>query len=618
MLSVTYWCCKMLQKAKISKLKTLLEQEVYISSEDPETLFELQERLGKGSYGSVYKGRSYQTNEIVAIKLLSLDDEATLKDIREEIQHLAACNHPNIVHYYGSYFKDENLWICMEYCGGGSVSDICQITESGLQEDEIALICREALQGLNYLHGPPIHKIHRDIKGGNILLTESGDVKLADFGVAATLFNTFSKRNTFVGTPYWMAPEVIKEDKYDGRADVWSLGITAIEMAEILPPHHNTHPMRVLFMIPRNDPPTLRDKNKWSKEFHSFLSACLTIDPKQRPTAAQLLEHPFVANCKSKAVLADLVDRCKKIVASRGYTLKEADEDEGTYGEEGGEGAAAGTVITHITESWIKKDEDESFDTGLGTGTTLLKNMDTIVDHSSSPKSGQPAAATAAAAATTGGGGGVGVAGISPSFDPSTSIIKDASAFDPSTSIIKDASAFDPSTSIVKLKPEEDKDSFSTIISREDKGKKSEAAAAEEEPTGTMRAYGMTLRKKVTNDPKRGFGLRDRLQNIYRKDCTVQIPFLNLNYISPEWLLRKDTEQGAREAVTATMQDLMLNTSAQQLMNLPLSPTLGNLIKSLGFHKQCQQFVPMSPKESEQNARIVNELTSTLKTILRV
>eukprot|EP01087_Luapelamoeba_hula_P019366 TRINITY_DN6403_c0_g1_i2.p2 TRINITY_DN6403_c0_g1~~TRINITY_DN6403_c0_g1_i2.p2 ORF type:complete len:154 (-),score=29.53 TRINITY_DN6403_c0_g1_i2:730-1191(-) len=143
----------------------------------------------------------------------------------------------------------------MEYCGGGSAIDICNILGTGINEDQIALICREALRGLEYLHR--IKKLHRDIKGGNILLTDQGDVKLADFGVSATLASTFSKRNTFVGTSYWMAPEVIRENKYDGRADVWSLGITAIELAETLPPYSQIHPMRVLFMISKAQPPTL-------------------------------------------------------------------------------------------------------------------------------------------------------------------------------------------------------------------------------------------------------------------------------------------------------------------------------------------------------------------------
>lgn len=589
----------MLGQIKGEKLAAMVKHMIDdISTEDPEAVFELQEKLGKGSYGMVYKGRNRTSNETLAVKILALDDEATLKDVRGEIKILATCNHANIVRYGGSYFKDEKLWICMEYCGGGSVSDLCVILDSGLQEDQIAIICREALKGLNYLHNGT--KIHRDIKGGNILLTESGDVKLADFGVSATLFNNFSKRNTFVGTPYWMAPEVIKEHPYDGKADIWSLGITAIEMAETFPPYHDTHPMRVLFMIPRNEPPTLQDKAKWSPEFHSFVAACLTKDPHQRPSAEKLLEHPFVANCKPKTVLVDLINKCKNIVARQGRIIKDADEDEGTYGEDEN---AHGTVVAHVTESWINKEDDESYDTG----TTIVRGMDACGTSSEFDNSTTIMRLDDDKDATT-------------PFDSSTTIMH-ASEYDSGTTITTgttmmkpDDSPFDSSTTIMRLTDEDKDGGFSTYVVAD----KEERPRKEAGPAGTVRTYS-TLRRKVADDPTRGFGLSDKLQNIYGKGCTIQIPFLNLNYISPEWLLRKDDANG--EAVADTMHELALAGSAatpSPLVLVPSSPTLGNLVKTLGYHKQCQKYVPMTPKESEQNARIVNELSSTLKTIFKV
>ncbi|CAO2830194.1 unnamed protein product [Amaranthus hypochondriacus] len=214
-----------------------------IAREDPSSNYELLHELGKGSYGAVYKARDLKTSELVAIKVISLvEGEEGYEEIRGEIEMLQQCSHPNVVRYLGSYQGEEYLWIVMEYCGGGSVADLMNVTEEPLDETQIAYICRESLKGLAYLHS--IFKVHRDIKGGNILLTEQGEVKLGDFGVAAQLTRTMSKRNTFIGTPHWMAPEVIQESRYDGKVDVWALGVSAIEMAEGLPPRSAVHPMR--------------------------------------------------------------------------------------------------------------------------------------------------------------------------------------------------------------------------------------------------------------------------------------------------------------------------------------------------------------------------------------
>ncbi|KAF2325468.1 hypothetical protein GH714_029060 [Hevea brasiliensis] len=287
-----------------------------VTREDPTTKYELLNELGKGSYGAVYKARDLRTSELVAIKVISLTEgEEGYEEIRGEIEMLQQCSHPNVVRYLGSYQGEEYLWIVMEYCGGGSVADLMNVTEEPLEEYQIAYICREALKGLAYLHS--IFKVHRDIKGGNILLTEQGEVKLGDFGVAAQLTRTMSKRNTFIGTPHWMAPEVIQESRYDGKVDVWALGVSAIEMAEGLPPRSTVHPMRVLFMISIEPAPMLEDKEKWSLVFHDFVAKCLTKEPRLRPTASEMLKHKLIEKCKCGAsAMLPKIEKARQIRAS--------------------------------------------------------------------------------------------------------------------------------------------------------------------------------------------------------------------------------------------------------------------------------------------------------------
>ncbi|VEU22352.1 DEKNAAC103534 [Brettanomyces naardenensis] len=250
--------------------------------------FEIHEQLGRGAFGVVYRGFDKVGKIDVAIKQVDLESNDQIDEIEQEIKMLATCHNEYITKYYGCFMKGSKLWIIMEYLGGGSCSDLL---EAGpFSESIIGLILGQLLQGLAYLHENG--KIHRDIKAANVLTGSNGEVKIADFGVATQLSNNLSKRNTFVGTPYWMAPEIIKHREYTFTADIWSLGITSIEMAYGKPPLSQYHPFDVLFKITDDPPPTLG--TGFSSDFRDFVSLCLNKDPLKRPSATQLMNHKFI------------------------------------------------------------------------------------------------------------------------------------------------------------------------------------------------------------------------------------------------------------------------------------------------------------------------------------
>eukprot|EP00074_Homo_sapiens_P101857 XP_016881720.1 mitogen-activated protein kinase kinase kinase kinase 1 isoform X3 [Homo sapiens] len=275
------------------------------------------------------KARDKVSGDLVALKMVKMEPDDDVSTLQKEILILKTCRHANIVAYHGSYLWLQKLWICMEFCGAGSLQDIYQVTGS-LSELQISYVCREVLQGLAYLHSQK--KIHRDIKGANILINDAGEVRLADFGISAQIGATLARRLSFIGTPYWMAPEVAAvalKGGYNELCDIWSLGITAIELAELQPPLFDVHPLRVLFLMTKSgyQPPRLKEKGKWSAAFHNFIKVTLTKSPKKRPSATKMLSHQLVSQPGlNRGLILDLLDKLKN--PGKGPSIGDIEDEE--------------------------------------------------------------------------------------------------------------------------------------------------------------------------------------------------------------------------------------------------------------------------------------------------
>ncbi|KAK4598857.1 hypothetical protein RGQ29_016058 [Quercus rubra] len=578
--------------------------ESFVNREDVSTKYELLNELGKGSYGAVYKARDLRTSELVAIKVISLSEgEEGYDEICGEIEMLQQCSHPNVVRYLGSYQGEDCLWIVMEYCGGGSVADLMNVTEEPLEEFQIAFICRETLKGLAYLHS--IFKVHRDIKGGNILLTEQGDVKLGDFGVAAQLTRTMSKRNTFIGTPHWMAPEVIQESRYDGKVDVWALGVSAIEMAEGLPPRSAVHPMRVLFMISSEPAPMLEDKEKWSLLFHDFVAKCLTKEPRQRPTASEMLKHKFIEKCKfGPSAMLPKIERAKEFRASMAFQAQnlaptlpgesplEAPNRNDDYGDTvpsrpyniglqvANEVLAPSALRKQHISDGTELGGEGNFGTVIVHGGDEIDKMSTQMLLSSATES-----------------------------SPALEHVENLSA----SGTGNESAAPHSTEQIVKTKG----------ISHEKLG-------------GGSSIRSSTLKNDTVR--RKAFSLQDKLWSIYAAGNTVPIPFLRASDISPMALLsdnvlggvhRDKSETVAVEALKELFTGDGQSKKGRRGQNeMPLPPsvyqrltsssTLLNLAQALAYHKMCYEDMPLQELQATQEQQTIQNLCDTLRTILRL
>ncbi|XP_011482705.1 STE20-like serine/threonine-protein kinase isoform X4 [Oryzias latipes] len=298
---------------------------------NPEEIWEIIGELGDGAFGKVFKAQNKQNGTLAAAKVIDTKSEDELEDYMVEIDILASCDHPHIVKLLDAFYFEAKLWILIEFCAGGAVDAIMLELERPLTEPQIRVVCKQTLEALVYLHERKI--IHRDLKAGNILLSLDGEVKLADFGVSAKNTKTLQRRVSFIGTPYWMAPEVVmcetsKDRPYDYKADIWSLGVTLIEMAQVEPPNHEMNPMRVLLKIAKSEPPTLMQPSRWSPEFSDFLRKALDKNVDNRWSPLQLLQHPFVSSVSDSRPLLELIAEAKAEVTEEIEDSKEDEEEE--------------------------------------------------------------------------------------------------------------------------------------------------------------------------------------------------------------------------------------------------------------------------------------------------
>jgi len=332
--------------------------------QNPEKIFDLTKKIGKGGYGEVYSAIHVPTGKVMAVKIMEIESELDAKSVADEIKLIKRCDCPHIVKYYGSYFYENKLWIAIEFCDGGSALDIIRKLKKTLTEEQIRSILKQVVDAVNYIHNvsPPI--CHRDIKAGNILLNAKGEVKVADFGISAQITTTMKKLNTQIGSPYWMAPEVLNEEKYDLKVDIWSIGILTIELAQGKPPWFEQGALRALFLISTKPPPTLEHPEEWSANFIGFLARCLVRDPINRPTAKELSEQPFLQTPVNYSVLSSLVEEASLIST-----------DHNSEGGSTGESANSSEAFDPIQPEAIQKEEKP----------TVVSWMDVLRETKSSP-----------------------------------------------------------------------------------------------------------------------------------------------------------------------------------------------------------------------------------------
>jgi len=281
-----------------------------VSKNDPNQIYTDFVKIGEGAAGEVYLATHLKTKDKVAVKKMPLNAQ-NVKLLTSEIHIMKESDHKNIVAYKDSFRVDSQLWVIMEYMGGGCLTEILeQFDYCHMSEAHIAWVCKETLKGLKYIHS--LHRIHRDIKSDNMLLSSEGDVKIADFGYAAQLTQKKDRRNTIVGTPYWMAPELIRGQNYDTKVDIWSLGIMIMEMAEGEPPYMEFPPLRALFLITTKGIPDLKEPDKWSRDFRDFVAKTLEKDPEKRPSATELLKHPYMKSACTGPELLKLIQEARR------------------------------------------------------------------------------------------------------------------------------------------------------------------------------------------------------------------------------------------------------------------------------------------------------------------
>eukprot|EP00039_Didymoeca_costata_P024213 m.9639 g.9639 ORF g.9639 m.9639 type:complete len:296 (+) comp4103_c0_seq1:241-1128(+) len=287
----------------------------FVQFANPRDYFTVGDDLGSGSYGKVKQVTSKSDGSDCAAKVAKIESKGELMNFSNEINILASIDHKNVTKFVSAYYYDEQLWIVIEKCDGGSLADVMSKIDSSFNEQQIRTASNQMLHALNFLHNMNIY--HRDVNAANTLLASDGNVKLADFGVST---QSTKKRTTFIGSPMWMAPEVIKcenkgAESYGPKCDVWSFGITVIEMAERKPPNHDLHPMKAMLKIATGGAPKLKEPEKWGNQLPEFLGVILVKDAESRKTAAMLLEHEFVVGQDDQACLLDLY---QALVQTRG------------------------------------------------------------------------------------------------------------------------------------------------------------------------------------------------------------------------------------------------------------------------------------------------------------